>query len=68
MEGTRDYRYDPNGNTTDNSGYGFVYGDHDRLTAVTQAGLPLATYTFNGRGERVRKIVGEDRPDYAALA
>ncbi|MGH8573585.1 MAG: hypothetical protein ACREX8_13575, partial [Gammaproteobacteria bacterium] len=66
--GTRDYRYDPNGNTTDNSDYGFVYGDHDRLTAVTQAGVPLATYTYNGRGERVRKIVGEDRPDYATLA
>ncbi|MGH8585164.1 MAG: RHS repeat-associated core domain-containing protein [Gammaproteobacteria bacterium] len=66
--GTRDYRYDPNGNTTDNSDYGFVYGDHDRLTAVTQAGVPLATYTYNGRGERVTKVVGEDRPDYAALA
>ncbi|MGH8489045.1 MAG: hypothetical protein ACREXS_09330, partial [Gammaproteobacteria bacterium] len=66
--GTRGYRYDPNGNTTDNTDYGFVYGDHGRLTAVTQAGVPLATYTYNGRGERVRKIVGEDRPDYTALA
>ena len=66
--GARDYRYDANGNTTDSSDFGFVYGDHDRLTAVTQAAVSLATYTYNGRGERVRKIVGEDRPDYAALA
>ncbi|MGH8569427.1 MAG: RHS repeat-associated core domain-containing protein, partial [Gammaproteobacteria bacterium] len=66
--GARDYRYDANGNTTDSGDYGFVYGDHDRLTDVTQAGVPLATYTYNGRGERVRKMVGEDRPDYAALA
>jgi RHS repeat-associated protein len=66
--GTRNYRYDANGNTTDNTDFGFIYGDHDRLTAVTQAGTPLATYTYNGRGERVRKVVGEDPPDYLALA
>jgi YD repeat-containing protein len=66
--GTRNYRYDANGNITDDTDYGFVYGDHDRLTAVTQAGLPLASYTYNGRGERVRKAVGEETPDYAALA
>jgi RHS repeat-associated protein len=35
---------------------------------VTQAGVPLARYTYNGRGERVAKFVGQDRPDYAALA
>jgi YD repeat-containing protein len=66
--GTRNYRYDANGNTTDNTDYGFVYGDHDWLTAVTQAGLLLASYTYNGRGERVRKAMGEETPDYAALA
>ena len=65
---TQDYRYDANGNTTDNSDFGFVYGDHNRLTAVTQAGPPLASYTYNGRGERVTKVVGQDTPDYAALA
>jgi YD repeat-containing protein len=36
--GTRTYRYDANCNTTDHGDYEFIYGDHDRLTAVIEAG------------------------------
>lgn len=54
--GTRNYSYDGNGNTTDNGNRQFTYGDHNRLKEAQVAGSPVATYTYNGKGERVKKI------------
>ena len=34
----------------------FVYGENNRLKEAGLGGSPLATYTYNGRGERVKKL------------
>ena len=34
----------------------FVYGENNRLKEAGIGGSPLATYTYNGRGERVKKL------------
>ena len=54
--GTTTYNYDDNGNTIDNTDYQFTYGDNNRLKTAEQSSTLLATYTYNGRGERVSKI------------
>lgn len=53
---TRDYQYDASGNTVDNTDHQFVYGDNNRLQEAQTSGLTLAAYTYNGRGERVKKV------------
>ncbi len=53
--GTRNYAYDANGNTTDNTDRQFTYGNNNRLKEAQIAGSPIATYIYNGRGERVKK-------------
>ncbi len=53
---TVSYNYDANGNTTSNTNYDFVYGDNNRLKEVQVLGSPIATYTYNGRGERSKKV------------
>jgi RHS repeat-associated protein len=52
---TVSYTYDANGNTTDNTDGQFSYGDNNRLKEASISGNTLATYTYNGRGERVKK-------------
>ena len=34
----------------------FIYGENNRLKEAGLGGSPLATYTYNGRGERVKKL------------
>ena len=41
---------------THNGSYGFVYGDNNRLQEVQLNGATLASYIYNGHGERVRKV------------
>lgn len=53
--GTVSYSYDANGNTTDNTGHQFVYGDNNRLQAAQVSGVTIADYVYNGKGERVKK-------------
>ena len=50
-----DYQYDANGNTTSNTTNNFTYGDNNRLRDANIGGSTLATYSYNGRGERVKK-------------
>jgi RHS repeat-associated protein len=52
---TTSYSYDANGNTISNTGRDFSYGDNNRLKDASTGGSNLATYTYNGRGERVKK-------------
>ena len=54
--GTVNYSYDANGNTTGNTDNTFVYGENNRLKEAGIGGSPLASYTYNGRGERVKKL------------
>ena len=57
--GVTDYTYDANGNTTSNTTSNttniFTFGDNNRLKTSNVGGSTLATYTYNGRGERVKK-------------
>ena len=53
--GTTNYTYDANGNTTSNTAFDFTYGDNNRLKTSGIGASPIATYTYNGRGERVKK-------------
>ncbi|MEQ8612565.1 MAG: RHS repeat-associated core domain-containing protein, partial [Gammaproteobacteria bacterium] len=50
-----DYAYDANGNTVSNGELDFSYGDNNRLQSVNVNGGAIAEYTYNGKGERVRK-------------
>lgn len=53
--GVTDYTYDANGNTTSNTTNIFTFGDNNRLKTSGIGASTLATYTYNGRGERVKK-------------
>jgi YD repeat-containing protein len=45
------FLYDENGNTVDNSRFGFVYRQNNCLRIVTSGGATVAEYRYNGRGE-----------------
>ena len=59
---TQTFTYDANGNTIGNGSVDFVYGDNNRIKEAKTAGTStvLATYTYNGRGERVKKVTSTD--------
>lgn len=53
-----DWTYDANGNTV-HAGYidhDYTYGDNNRLVEIQKNGTVEATYTYNGRGERVVRV------------
>ena len=60
----RNYGYDAVGNTTSNPDHGFVYGDNNRLREAQVNTIPLASYTYNGRGERIKKTTGTETTLY----
>jgi RHS repeat-associated protein len=53
--GPASYQYDANGNTTADGTDVFTFNQANRLATVTRAGQPVATYTYNALGQRVRK-------------
>jgi len=53
------YTYDAAGNTVNNTDHDFVYGANNRLKEAQILGAPLATHTYNARGERVEKVAAE---------
>lgn len=52
--------YDAAGNTTSIGGtaHEFVYNDAGRMSQAKSGGAVVASYAYNGRGERVRKTAG----------
>src|SRR5690606_32407825 len=40
---------------TSNTDRDFIYGDNNRLKRAELLGVPVATYLYNGKGERVLK-------------
>ncbi len=53
------YDYDAAGNTIRKGNLIFGYGDDNRLTTVgLSSAVPVASYEYNGRGERVKKVAG----------
>ena len=49
--------HDASGNITTINARTFAYGDHGRLVEVLDNGAAVATYTYNGTGERTEKDV-----------
>jgi RHS repeat-associated protein len=64
ISGSGTVTYDANGNTTaDGSGNTFVYDAWNRLVAVKNGGTTLATYGYNGIGERITETHGTTTTD-----
>jgi YD repeat-containing protein len=56
--------YDANGNITGMGGKTLAYNQDNRLASVVESGTTVAAYTYNGRGERVKKVVGSNTTIY----
>ncbi len=54
----RSFAYDANGNTTEADSFTLGYGQNNRPSEVRLSGVVQARYTYNGRGERVKKEAG----------
>jgi YD repeat-containing protein len=54
---TRSFDFDANGNTWHEDVREFVYNHNQRLVQVVDAGVTKGEYTYNGNGQRVKKIV-----------
>jgi RHS repeat-associated protein len=58
IEGTPpiDYGYDANGNITSETGWTYVYDLSNQLIRVLQNSNQVAEYTYNGAGQRIKKV------------
>jgi RHS repeat-associated protein len=52
------YTYDLNGNITGIGAKTLTYNEDNRLVNVVEGGITLGEYTYNGFGQRVKKVVG----------
>jgi RHS repeat-associated protein len=55
--GGASYGFDNNGNTTAQGARQLIYNENQRLIRVVDAGVTKGEYTYNGNGQRVKKIV-----------
>jgi len=51
-----DYTYDANGNITSDDRHTYVYNEQNQLFRVLNGQTVLGEYTYNGKGQRVKKI------------
>ena len=58
---TVNYAYDDNGNTVSMGNKSLVYNQNNRLIEIAQDSQTLGEYTYNGQGQRVKKIAGASR-------
>ncbi len=58
IEGTPvyDYGYDPNGSITSENTRTFVYDMSNQLIQVWDGSIQTAAYTYNGAGQRIKKV------------
>ncbi len=58
IEGTpvSDFDYDPNGNTTSDNTRTFVYDLSNQLIQIWDGSTQTAGYTYNGAGQRIKKV------------
>jgi YD repeat-containing protein len=56
---TKTFAYDSAGDQTQENLKTFAYNQHLRLREVTQDNTPLADYTYDALGRRVKKVSGE---------
>jgi RHS repeat-associated protein len=59
-EGTTayDYTYDANGNITSDDRHTYVYNEQNQLYRVMDGQTVLGEYTYNAKGQRVKKVAG----------
>lgn len=62
-DGSHNYTYDNNGNTTADGTYNFTYNYDNRMTAISGSGLS-ASYKYDFAGRRVSKAVGGQTTSY----
>jgi RHS repeat-associated protein len=55
----RTFSYDANGNPTSDGALTFIYDQNNQLKEVKNGANTIATYTYNGLGQRVKKVAGE---------
>jgi RHS repeat-associated protein len=60
----RTFSYDANGNITSDGTLTFIYDQSNQLTEVEQGANNVATYTYNGLGERAIKQAGTNTTIY----
>ncbi|MCP4041950.1 MAG: RHS repeat protein, partial [Gammaproteobacteria bacterium] len=58
------YGYDDAGNITTKGALSLDYNQQNRLITVTEGSGQIATYSYNGKGERVKKIAGDGTTYY----
>jgi YD repeat-containing protein len=54
----RTFTYDSNGNITGDGTLTFICDQNNQLIEVKQGQTTIATYTYNGLGQRVKKVAG----------
>jgi RHS repeat-associated protein len=54
----RTFSYDANGNITGDGTLTFTYDQNNQLKEVKEGANTIATYTYNGLGQRMKKVVG----------
>ncbi len=54
------FTHDSNGNITGLGNKSLFYNQNNRLIRVEQGAITLGEYTYNGLGQRVKKVVGSD--------
>lgn len=54
------FTYDANGNTAAIGDKTLTYNQNNRLISVTENGNTLGEYTYNGHGQRVKKVAGSE--------
>jgi len=54
----RTFTYDDNGNVTSDGTLGFTYDQKNQLQEVKEGGTCKASYTYNGFGQRAKKVAG----------
>ncbi len=53
-----DFGYDDNGNIGSETGWTYVYDSSNQLIRVLQGSTQVAEYTYNGAGQRIKKVAG----------
>jgi RHS repeat-associated protein len=54
------FTYDPNGNTLSENERVYAYNQHNRLSTVSEHGLGVSEYVYNGKGQRIKKLTQDE--------
>ena len=58
-ENPKTFTYDDNGNIISDGTLTFIYDARNQIKEVKKGEVSVATYTYNGLGQRVKKVVGD---------